>query len=128
MLGMSPILVSAIRDSGFRGFQTPVRLLTVKWSFILRYEAEKSTYLTELDVRKPLVVSIFHKEVIICDSKAYFRICSNPGSIVSSSNAPAGRTVTSSVALIWAVFEDEAKTYVWAPMSRLTNSFVASRL
>jgi hypothetical protein len=30
----------------------------VKQGFILLYKAEKSTYLNELDVRKPLVVSV----------------------------------------------------------------------
>ncbi len=39
-------------------FQTPICFPAVKQGLILEQEAEKSTYLNELDVRKPLVVSI----------------------------------------------------------------------
>jgi electron transfer flavoprotein alpha/beta subunit len=39
-------------------YQTPIRFQTVKQGLILEQEAEKSTYLNELDAREPLVVSI----------------------------------------------------------------------
>ncbi len=39
-------------------FQTQIRFPAVKQGLILEEEAKKSTYLNELDVRKPLVVSI----------------------------------------------------------------------
>ncbi len=39
-------------------FQTPIRFPAVKHGLILEWEAEKSAYLTKLNVRKPLVVSI----------------------------------------------------------------------
>ncbi len=47
-----------------RQSQTPVRFPSVKQWLILKYRAEKSTYLKELDARKPLVES-FHKYVKI---------------------------------------------------------------
>ncbi len=39
-------------------FQTPICSPAVKQGLILEWEAEKSTYLNELDVRKPSLVSI----------------------------------------------------------------------
>ncbi len=39
-------------------FQTPIRFPALKKRLILEWEAEKMTNLNELDVRKPLVVSI----------------------------------------------------------------------
>ncbi len=42
-------------------FKPPIRFSGVKQGLILEEEAEKSTYLNELDVRKPLVVSISHR-------------------------------------------------------------------
>jgi hypothetical protein len=41
-----------------RQLLTPISLPAVKQGLILEYEAGKRTYLNELDVRKPLVVSI----------------------------------------------------------------------
>ncbi len=39
-------------------FQTPIRFQAVKQVLILEYVAGRSTFLIELDVRKPLVVSL----------------------------------------------------------------------
>jgi hypothetical protein len=39
-------------------FKPQIRFPAVKQVLILEYEAEKSTHLIEIDVRKPLVVSI----------------------------------------------------------------------
>jgi hypothetical protein len=43
-------------------FQTPICFPAVKQWLIPEEEAEKSTHLIELDVRKPLVVSILQRK------------------------------------------------------------------
>jgi hypothetical protein len=67
----------------------------VKQGLIQGYEAEKkNTYLTELDFRKPLVVSISQRseELRLYNLVQNFTI-SNPGLRVVSSNASPGWTV-----------------------------------
>jgi hypothetical protein len=66
----------------------------VKQGSILEIEAEKRTHLIELDVRKPLVVSISQRseELILYNVVQYLTI-SNPGLKTVSTNASPGSTV-----------------------------------
>jgi hypothetical protein len=74
-----------------RQFKTPVCFPAVKQGFILKQEADKSTYLNGLDARKPLVVYISQrsKELRLYNLAESLTI-SNPVLKVVSSNASPG--------------------------------------